>query len=329
MDRGRGCTGLYADDIVLKYNMGYLTPGLSAQPEVQVGRDSTNGSVVLTNNYLPMGLLMNNWTTARVSGNLFAPRPTNYALNLNQMLIALSAEWNNNTYVRPNGGQQVLLDSVTYGFAGWQAATGFDGDSTFVVGGLQGTRIFVRPNLYEPGRANIIVYNWDNLDNVTVDVKFVLPLGSDFEVRNAQNIFAAPVLRGVFRGEPLQLPMTNLTVASPNGPMLAPPPTGPTFNVFVLLPRPGTLEVRHVRDSVQVYWPVGFGTDALQSKDGLAIPGSWADSTNTPVVAGDQFMITEPASSGAKFYRLQTTPVVFNKWPLGNNGNTYAKGRSR
>ena len=297
----------YADNIVLTHNMGFRLPDLSTQTEAQIGRDATNGTVVLTDNYLPLGLLMNNWRTATVTGNLFAPRLTNaYVVGLNQTLAPLSADWDNNTYVSLPAGNEALLDLVPYSFSEWQIATGFDRDSIFAVGDVQGTKVFVRTNLYERGRANIVVYNWNNRDNVRVDVASVLPVGLGFEVRNAQDFHAPPVMSGVFDGQPLRLPMTNLTVAVPNGPMLTPPPTGPTFNVFVLLSHPEALQIRHVGSSVQVYWPVSFGANALQFNGNPANAAGWADSTSTPAVVGDQFMITEPVGAGAKFYRLRT-----------------------
>jgi len=98
--------------------------------------------------------------------------------------------------------------------------------------------VFVRPNKYEPGRANIVIYNWQNLNSVAVDVSQVLPAGVPFEVRNALDFFAPPVLTGTNSGAPLNLPMTGLTVAQPVG-IGAPPASGPAFNAFVLLPLPG------------------------------------------------------------------------------------------
>ena len=181
----------YADNIVMTRNMSFRLSTLATQTEAQIGRDASNGTLVLTDNYLPLGLLMNNWTSATVSGNLFAPRLNNtYVLSLDQMLTPLSADWDDNTYVWGAGASEVSLNQVPYSFGDWQMLTGYDWNSTFVVGDLQGTRIFVRPNLYERGRATIVVYNWDDLDSVTVDVSSVLAAGSDFEVRNAQNFHA-------------------------------------------------------------------------------------------------------------------------------------------
>ena len=298
---------LYADRIVLENNMGFVARGASTYPQLQIGRDGTNGNVILTNNYMQLGLQMNNWRSATVSENLFAPRWTNYVVNLNQTLTPLNAEWDNNIYIFDPPGPAVSLDFGAYTFSDWQQMTGFDLDSTFVVGDLHGTKAFVRPNLYQAGRANIIVYNWDNLSNVVVDVSSVLPMNSGFEVRNAEDFEAAPVLSGVFTGQRLLLPMTNLTVAVPNvptnGPLAAAPPTGPTFNVFVLLPLTGQLHITNTGGSDQVYWPVGAGPGALQTAPSLT--GNWTDYPNTPVMVHDQFMITDASSSTQKFYRLR------------------------
>lgn len=97
--------------------------------------------------------------------------------------------------------------------------------------------IFVRPNAYERGRANIVVYNWEMKDFVDVDLSNVLEPGADFEVRNAQNFFGPPVLTGLYSGGLVRLPMSGLTVARATGMTTTPGPTGRQFNVFVVLPR--------------------------------------------------------------------------------------------
>ena len=101
-----------------------------------------------------------------------------------------------------------------------------------------GTFVFVRPNAYEAGRANIVILHWDLLETVNVDVSGVLSVGNLFEVRNAQDFFGPPVLSGVYAGGTLALPTGELTVASPiGGATLS--PTGPEFNAFVLRVLPG------------------------------------------------------------------------------------------
>jgi hypothetical protein len=97
-----------------------------------------------------------------------------------------------------------------------------------------GTLVFIQPNIYEPGRANITIYNWDLASTVSVDLSGVLSVGATYQIQNAQDFFAAPVLSGTYDGNPVSIPMTGLSVATPVG-WTAPPPSGPQFNAFVLL----------------------------------------------------------------------------------------------
>jgi len=231
---GTDAPSRYVDRIVFKNNLGYRRPGSATYEQVEIGREGVNGTLTMTDNYLPLGLRMNTWTTATVTGNLFARRDTDYAVDLQQGTNALAATWNNNVYSSPVTTEGFRTNSTTYTFAEWQSATGFDESGTNLGASLSGTKVFVRTNRFEPGRAHIVVYNWNNLGTVPVDVSAVLSTGAGYEVRNAQDFFAAPVLKGTFNGQPLTLPMANLSVAAPLGEMLTPPPTGPTFNVFVL-----------------------------------------------------------------------------------------------
>ena len=95
--------------------------------------------------------------------------------------------------------------------------------------------VSVRPNKYEPGRANIIIYNWQLLNSVAVDVSSVLPVGTSYHVVNAQNFYGQPVASGTYTGGTISLPMTGLTVAAPVG-TPTPASSGPAFNAFILLP---------------------------------------------------------------------------------------------
>lgn len=94
-------------------------------------------------------------------------------------------------------------------------------------------KVFIRPNAYEPGRANVTVYNWSKTSSVSVDLSSVLKVGDVFEVRNAQNFFGAPVLTGTYGGGAVVLPMSGLVSAAPAG-WVTPASTGPEFNVFVV-----------------------------------------------------------------------------------------------
>ncbi|MCC7124243.1 MAG: chitobiase/beta-hexosaminidase C-terminal domain-containing protein [Acidobacteria bacterium] len=96
----------------------------------------------------------------------------------------------------------------------------------------------VRPNQFEPGRAHVIVYNWQRQAAVTVDLSGAgLQPGQAFEVRDAQNFYGAPVVRGVYAaGATISLPMQGLAAQPPVGQVpVLPPHTAPDFGVFVVM----------------------------------------------------------------------------------------------
>jgi len=226
-----------ADNIVLKNNMGFAISNAITLPQVQLGRENMNGTITLSSNYWPQGIVLNNWKNATVSENVIAPQGSEPAVDLQQSLTKTTGQWNSNYYSRSSSREKFRAGTKDCSFADWKKNTGYDTASTCNAGRLGGTKVFVRPNRYEPGRANIVVYNWDNSGKVAVDVRSALDVGTAYEVRNAQDFFSPPVLGGIYDGQALQLPMTGLTVAKPMAALQTPAPTGPTFNVFILLPK--------------------------------------------------------------------------------------------
>ena len=111
-----------------------------------------------------------------------------------------------------------------------------------------GTDVFVRPNKYEAGRGHVAVFNWGLAPSVNVDVSGILAVGAPYEVRNAQDYFGPPVVSGVYAGGTITLPMSGLSVATPIGGAVMPPPTGPEFNSFVVLTRSTANEQRKIAD---------------------------------------------------------------------------------
>ena len=99
-----------------------------------------------------------------------------------------------------------------------------------------GTYVLVRPNKYEPGRGHVAVFNWNGQSNVNVDLSTVLATGAAYEIRDAQNPLAPPLLTGIFAGGTVALPMTSTTIVAPVG---AVPPyfhTTNEFGAFIVLP---------------------------------------------------------------------------------------------
>ena len=114
---------------------------------------------------------------------------------------------------------------------------GFDKISELHEGQPKGAKVFIRPNEYESGRANIIVYNWDEKPTVEVDLKNVLKAGQRFQIVSARNIHGPAIVSGAYEGEPVLLPMTPVTPAQPIGmPDYEVPEVEPKFGVYVVLP---------------------------------------------------------------------------------------------
>ena len=120
-------------------------------------------------------------------------------------------------------------------FAEWRKE-GLDADSTYTEGRPTGVKVFVRPNRYEPGRAHVIVYNWDGKAAVAVDLKAVLKEGGKYRIVNAQDFYGEAVAAGTYDGKPVALPMKPTPAARPIGmPEAKLPVTQPEFGVFVVL----------------------------------------------------------------------------------------------
>ncbi len=175
------------------------------------------------------------WEDVTYTGN------TNY--NANNILVSLESPaagtiadytWDHNEYFTPFD-LQFRIDGENHWFESWQATTGLDPASTYTSAAPSGVEVSVRPNEYEAGRGNVIVYNWDLAANVDVDLSTVLQVGDVYEIRNAVEVSGAPLITGVFDGNPVTLPMSAVVAPSPIGyTAQSPVGTGPDFGVFIV-----------------------------------------------------------------------------------------------
>ena len=134
-----------------------------------------------------------------------------------------SYTWDSNTYFGLNSFYFV----INLPFTGWQSATGFDSHSTYTPNSPTGLWTYITPNPYEPGRANITVFNWNLTSSVAVDFSTFMTPGASYVVRDAQNFYGPVVASGVYSGGTVSIPMTGLTPA--------PPHTAPQFGTFVVM----------------------------------------------------------------------------------------------
>jgi hypothetical protein len=97
------------------------------------------------------------------------------------------------------------------------------------------TKVVVRKNPYETGRANVAVYNWGQDGSVELDLSGIVPAGAVYEIRNVQDLFGSPVVSGTYGGGSVTLPLRAVQPPVPVG--LASsrsPSTGTAFNAYVV-----------------------------------------------------------------------------------------------
>ena len=83
---------------------------------------------------------------------------------------------------------------------------------------------FVRPNPYEVGRANLIVYNPSGQSSVLLDLTAVLAVGAKYQIVNVQDLFGAPVVSGTYSGGTVALPLVGVQPPVPVGLSSSPAP---------------------------------------------------------------------------------------------------------
>jgi hypothetical protein len=241
-----GVEGVPAERIVVRNNFIYVSPGAAASKSngLRLGfEDRGNVDLRLLDNYVVARRPLRVWWWQRVecAGNtiladgeaceLLTPEGTDPARYL----------WDYNTYfIAGRDGPSFVSNSKEYSFARWRQGVGLDANSRYVwapSGVPEATRVFVRPNRYEAGRAHIVVFNRGARERVEVSLGGLLARGQAFEIRDAQNYYAGPVLRAVYNGGPVSLPLKPGEPARPTGRVeRTPSHTAPELAVFVLIP---------------------------------------------------------------------------------------------
>jgi hypothetical protein len=220
--------------VQLLNNYFYFTPQLGLGYS-EMGWPGPNQDIVIQGNYFIGGfesVAITDWASVTFQNNTVYTNQ--YIMNFTTGSTPSGYIWDNNTYygtgVFSYNGQSTFLN-------GWQGWTGWDTHSTLTSNAPTGIWTFVQPNKYETGRANIAIYNWSLAPTVSVDVSSAITAGTRYQILDAQNYFGAPVASGTYTGSPITIPMTNLTIATPNGSVPSVPThTAPQFGAFVLIP---------------------------------------------------------------------------------------------
>jgi len=194
----------YSTGGVLKNNYTYESPSVAAT-NVLVGWGATkNGTVSLQDNYIAGGatvLEVGYWSSFTATNNRLMGVDT--VVNLNDPALTMS---------KFSGQTQATLPTAT--------------------------KVVVRKNPYEAGRANIAVYNWGGDGSVSVDLTGIVPNGASYEIRNVQSWFGTPVLSGTYSGGSVTLPIRAVSPPVPVGfSSSRAPSTGTKFNAYVVMIR--------------------------------------------------------------------------------------------
>lgn len=231
-----------AERITLLSNCTYETDGGGeSKPNVRLHyKAEGNRDLTARYNYFAGGspvASVADWLNVTMEGNTFYGEGRLLELSVPQGVGADAYAWDGNGYYGSTPEDAFGFQGRALDFDAWREATGFDRNGRFnsigAAGG--GVRVIVRRNLYEPGRAHIIVYNWEGRATTEADVSSLLLRGEKYEVRDAQNFYGPPVVAGTYDGKPLLLPLGARRRARPVGADADPPQTAPEFNVFVLL----------------------------------------------------------------------------------------------
>ena len=237
-----GVTGVAAARIVLESNFLYASIGDGARGNggVRMGyADRTNADLRLTNNFIVSRepLRVHWWQNVACTQNVIYSARRVIEIKTPDDFRRDHYQWDNNSYYTLSSiAARFSFDGAeSTGLPSWKQLTGFDGRSSLnATARLSKGQVFIRPNRYEKKRASIVIFNWMHLPSITVDLSSVLAAGDLYEIRDVQNYVAAPVTGGVFRGDPVSVPMTMNRTAMPVGASLVPRHTAPEFAVFIL-----------------------------------------------------------------------------------------------
>ena len=115
-------------------------------------------------------LFVQRWWNLDVSYNIvYASDSWNRLVDFIYPSISTSYSWDNNTNYS-SGSHLFEVDDQGETFPMWKTLTGFDAASTLSTSAPIGTEVFFYANEYEDKRGNVVIYNWDGISTVSVDI---------------------------------------------------------------------------------------------------------------------------------------------------------------
>lgn len=189
---------------------------LNAVGTVMFGYDTGGKNLQATNNYFASSVrFFKAWQDVVFQDNtVVCQSTTSVQFDQHPDQLLKGYRWENNVYVthddRPfqiAGSRQSLRE--------WQSNTGLGegGVSTNKAANL----VEVRPNSYNPGRAHVIVFNWQREDEVQVDLSEVVPAGARFRIHHVLALDGPPIVKGIYGGGVVTISMEETPTPTPIG----------------------------------------------------------------------------------------------------------------
>ena len=234
-------------DIIVKSNYLFHPQGVNGS-NCTFGYGSGIDDGHVTDNYFVggggIGLTIEDSTRITVSNNkFFTTNSSGVNIQSNQApagnyTIAGNTYYNTGTTARKYGNTTILDNQ---NFSQWKSATGYDLTGSAAMTNAMPDTVIVRPNAYQQGRANIIVYAPSGAASISIDLSQAgLVNGQAYTIQNAFNFNGLPVVTGVYNSliPTITIPFAGAAslVATPFGSSYTPPTTAPQFAAFIVIP---------------------------------------------------------------------------------------------
>lgn len=236
-------SSLTMSGLTIQKGMFYDVPGAPSAGQIILNGPAGSTTATVTDNYIVGGADLSSTGFSAVSflRNTIIPISPDDAFV--DITPAAGPGWtfNANTYLLGLPGvhdpQRWRFKGTLSNWAGFKSGSGFDSTSTYSEppsGKPTANVTFVYPTM--PGRAHVIVYNWQGLTSVSVNPGTTLANGDAYEIRYYQDPLGALVASGMYGGSPISIPMTGLRVQAPVpfAGSVIPSLTAPEFGAFIL-----------------------------------------------------------------------------------------------
>ena len=187
----------------------------------------------------------------------------------------------------------------------------YPNNSYYAAAPVAGSNVFVMPNKYESGRANIVIYNWSQAGAVSANLASVLKTGDQYLIQDAQDFYGSPVAQGIYAGGAVSIPMTHTTMTAMVGSApVTPEHTSREFGVFVLMRTSGSSSPAPTPPPSPAPGPQSPLADGVYSMTNLA----------------SKLALDDPGSStasGVQIIQYGFHGAANQRWKFAWNGNGY------